>query len=275
MTTVALLANGQEEALRLCGARMLPQVALVALLLGQVANAGKGKFLAYTNRTCEGDHAATVHSRVEVHAQGYLSYKEEGDDRCVDVSRWEVMVVTGTRIVDRVAWFDWPDSNYSSSHTLEWSDSLALWIAFVRDLIWAEQNGYTATGRCIRPVDLVDLPANTPGWVRNAIPKHHDVRTHKAPASGARETTTRGFFAVSMRRAALAAWGSMQVPPVHTGYVAGVIEDSAGTAGPCHLDEVLLPEYNRVLRAITVTTRGRYHLIRYNCQHWAKEKLGR
>ena len=258
----------------LCGARMLPQVALLAVLLGPVANAGKEKFLAYTNRTCEGDHAATVHSRVEVHAQGYLSYKKEGDDRCVDVSRWEVMVVTGTRIVDRVAWFDWPDSNYSSSHTLEWSDSLALWIAFVRDLIWAEQNGYTATGRCIRPVDLVDLPANTPGWVRNAIPEHHDVRTHKAPASGARETTTRGFFAVDIGEAVRAALAEPFRRDAN-GFVPGVVRDSAATAGPCHLDEVLPNKHNRVRDAITSATHDRYHLLRYNCQHWATEMLAK
>lgn len=259
----------------LCGVRVLPQVALLAVLLGSAANAGEAKYYAFTNSECEGEHVAVVHSEVEVHAQGYLSYEKEGEDECVDVSRWEVVVVTGIRVVDRVRWFDWPDSTYSSTHVLEWSDSMGAWLGYVpvpRPVI--RLTDFPFTGRCVRPVDLVDLPADLPGWIRNAIPEHHDVRTRNVPSHGATETTTRGFFAVSMTQAVLAVWAQSAFPLV-SGYVDAVIEDSSATAGPCHLDEVSLSKYEGVLAAIKAKTTGRYHLLHYNCQDWATEMLAK
>ena len=261
------------------GARTLPQVALAAVLLGPVANAGTAKFHAFTNKTCKGSHDAVLHSRIEVHAQGFLSYRKEGDDKCVDVSRWEVLVVTGRR-VDRIPFFDWPDSIYSSSHALEWSDNLGAW----HGVPWPPRVGPyveegpkddTLTGRCRRPVDLVDLPATTPGWVRDAIPEHHDVRTRKIPESRSMETTTRGFFAVSMSLAATAVVLQARYPLRFDGYVPGVVRDSAATAGACHLHDVLPSKYHRVRAAITSATNGRYHLLRYNCQHWATDMLAK
>ena len=88
--------------------------------------------------------------------------------------------------------------------------------------------------------------------------------------SGARETTTRGFFAVDIGEAVRAALAEPFRRDAN-GFVPGVVRDSAATAGPCHLDEVLPNKHNRVRDAITSATHDRYHLLRYNCQHWATE----
>ena len=57
------------------------------------------------------------------------------------------------------------------------------------------------------------------------------------------------------------------------GYVPGVVNDSAATAGPCSLSSVPASKYNAVLNAIVGPKVGRYHLVLHNCQHWAANAL--
>ena len=189
---------------------------------------------------------------------------------CINIP--EVRVV-GIRIVMRV-----PLALFRTSYSgyrLSWSDLWNSWYA--QPPPPPPPKDETSIGKCFRPVDL--LPPGTPPWISDfaapRMPQHHDVRTRKV-AGGATTETTRGFFAVNMGLAAFAAWRWFSDPENGgDGFVDAVVRDSATTAGSCNLSKVGVSTYDTVLGKITAPNNKRYHLLRYNCQHWAAEMSGR
>ena len=93
-----------------CGARTVAQVALLVVLLAAAADAGASVYYAFHNAECEGDYVEILHSQFAVVDGGYKSYIQQGEEECTDVSRWEVMVVTGVRIATRLSWGSWSRS---------------------------------------------------------------------------------------------------------------------------------------------------------------------
>lgn len=254
-------------------ARTLLNVALSVVVLGPTAANAANVFYAFDNTDCEGDHAEIVSSRVEVADNGYLSYTEGEGGECVDVSRLEVVVVTAVRVVTRIRLTSWSVSRYGhySDYTISWHSQYGAWHAIPRrPPPPPPPPDATLTGKCARPIDL--FPANTPSWIISHLPEHHDVRTRRI-ADGRTSETTRGFFAVDMTLAVIAAVAWKDDRVIFDGFVDGRVEDSAATAGPCNLSSEPAREHDRVRAAITASSSARYHLIMHNCQHWAAKML--
>lgn len=76
-----------------------------------------------------------------------------------------------------------------------------------------------------------------------------------------------------MGRAIIGALRWAENPEGNIGWVAGVVEDSATTAGPCMMSSVPSGKHDRVLAAIIAPSTDRYHLLFHNCQHWAAKML--
>ena len=260
----------------------IAQIALAAALLAK-SNAALGGGWAYTDNTaCEGDDPTYVEDRNAALDLEALSYKEDGSEECEDISKVETIVVIGTRGGDGGGFSigsgggggtdtqrDGPSFPYGGGGGGGGSEDSD-------DEEEEEDVVESRTGLCVRPIDL--LPPFTPVWISNTLPEHHDVRVEKTSGGIATESTTRGFFAVDMGAAVIAAlvWADSVSKGIDTfsGEVPAVVRDSAATAGPCTLESSTDAKYQAVLNSITAPNTKKYHLVLYNCQDWAAEMLG-
>lgn len=186
---------------------------------------------------------------------------------CINIPE---VVVVGYRVVTRVPVMIFRTSY--SGYQLLWSEIWNSWYA-QRPAPPPPPKDETLVGRCFRPVGVPPgLPTRIVNWAVPQMPEHHDVRTRKV-AAGTTTETTRGFFAVDMALAFFAALESDQNPKLNNGFVDGVVRDSATTAGRCNLSKVEASTYDRVLGNIVAPAPRKYHLLLYNCQHWAAEQV--
>ena len=190
---------------------------------------------------------------------------------CINISEVRVVAV---RVVRRMP-LALVRASYSGFQ-IRWSDLWNTW--YVQLAPPPPPRNRTLVGKCSRPVEVFTLPASVPdvfrAWIHRNVVQHHDVRTRKI-ADGTTIETTRGFFAVDMTEAVLAAAAWAFYRKENDGFVDAEVRDSATTAGSCNLSRVTVSTYDRVLANITAPNTERYHLVEYNCQHWAAAKSGR
>lgn len=250
----------------------IAQIALAAAL-ALAANAALGGGWAYMHNTeCEGDDPTLVADRNAALDLEALSYKEDGSEECEDISNVETVVVIGTR-GGGGGEFSIGSGGGGGGTDTQWDGlSFSYGGGGGRGGNDEEEEDVVErrTGLCVRPIDL---PLSTPASILAYLPKHHDVRTDEITAVVPYSPTTRGFFAVNMALAVAAAIQSLRHPILFTGYVEGEVRDSAHTAGPCTMEVVTDSKFHAVLKAINAPNTYKYHLLKYNCQHWAAEKL--
>lgn len=140
---------------------------------------------------------------------------------------------------------------------------------------------------CVRPVGPYYAPTKILGisvpkfiqdQVNAIIPDHYDIQVKKTELVGD-TITNRGFYAVSFNNAIIEytktlvhdffAKVGLNLFPAATGWVTGKVmnKPASGT-----LMEIVEKKYDKIYTNITTSTASKYHLVNYNCTHWATDQ---